>query len=273
MILWLRLRWLVPPNNVFLSWHFPLILVKIWWLCLISISPSEKSYDWRSCSFNKLQWYIQCGQKDILICSPIVSCVQISPVVSPSVRLSSLWTGVFLPQFLAQSETAKIFEIAHFSLIGEETARNPVSTRLILRRDRVIPFTHKLILLYPWTYMLSQTVVDGGFLVGILSLKNIQKLNFFIKLFDPTITNPSQEISESIPFWQLNSPCEQSLSENFWHFAVGNWEGQDQFKYAEPQKFGSSLVISERQFPWLAYLTSRRSYLNINPWLPPSCCF
>ena len=27
--------------------------------------------------------------------------------------------------------------------------------------------------------------------------------------------------------------------------------GGDQFKYEEPQKFGSSLVISERQFPWL----------------------
>lgn len=145
MILWLRLRWLVPPNNVFLSWHFPLILVKIWWLCLISISPSGKSYDWRSCSLNKLQWYIQRGQKDILICSPVVCWVQISPVVFPSVRLSSLWTGGFLPQFLAQSWTANLREITHFSLIGEETARNPVPTRLILRRARVIPFTHKQI--------------------------------------------------------------------------------------------------------------------------------
>lgn len=99
--------------------------------------------------------------------------------------------------------------------------------------------------------MLSQTIVDGGFLVGILSPNNIQKLNFYKELFNPAITNPSQGISESFRFWQLNSPCEQSLSENFWHFAVGNWEGWDQLKSAEPQKFGSSLVISERQFPWL----------------------
>lgn len=32
IILWLRMRWLVLPNTIFLSWYFPLILVKIWWL-------------------------------------------------------------------------------------------------------------------------------------------------------------------------------------------------------------------------------------------------
>lgn len=40
--------------------------------------------------------------------------------------------------------------------------------------------------------------------------------------------------------------------DNFWRLTVGNWEEQDQFKYSEPHKFGSGLVISKRQFPWLA---------------------
>ena len=52
---------------------------------------------------------------------------------------------------------------------------------------------------------------------------------------------------------QFNPPWEQSLSENCWRFAVGNWEGQDQFKYSEPQKFGSRLVLSKGHFPWLAW--------------------
>ena len=60
--------------------------------------------------------------------------------------------------------------------------------------------------------------------------KYIQNLNFYKELFNPTITNSSQGISESFPFWQLNSSREQSLSENLWHFAVGNWEVGDQFK-------------------------------------------
>lgn len=179
-----------------------------------------------------------------------VSCMQIMSCGFPQCQVKLFHELVeFSPQLLAQSWVANFHEIIHL-LIGEETGRNSASTRLVLRRARVVPLHTQTNRYYTPMNIFPFTDCGRWWFSSWQSItKYIQKSNFYKELFNPTITNPSQGISESFPFWQLNSPCEQSLSENFWHFAVGNWRGTNLNK--QNPKSLVKLVSFQRQFPWL----------------------
>jgi len=124
---------------------------------------------WEFMLLCSLHFIWQDGQKEVLVCSQFPAC-RPCPVVFPSVKLSSSWTGVFSPTASSPELNSQPLWSYTLLLIGEETGRNSASTRLVLRRARVLPFTHKQIdTICPWIYFFSQTTVDDGFLVGTLS--------------------------------------------------------------------------------------------------------
>lgn len=143
MILWLWLRWLVPPHNIFFLYIFHSNLIKIWWLPCFHISQWEIL--WLGIMYFKQIRMIHSGWTERqLICSQFPAC-RPCPVVFPSVKLSSSWTGVFSPTASSPELNSQPLWSYTLLLIGEETARNPVSTRLVSRRASVIAFTHKQI--------------------------------------------------------------------------------------------------------------------------------